>query len=242
LQQTPGAPRDVAASQPARPGATHAETESLELNIHRTGASGQPEQVIAELASQGKKHDMTLSKSPALTGVETLAPQGFGSAPTAALQVQPARTLSSGNVETWREVVNQVRDGVVTTVEQNNREAHIQLDPPELGKLAIQLTVEGEQIRAHIVAESADVGALIQSHLPELKQALHSHRLDLDTVRVEVQTGGGESHTSSHHSHQEERASRRGRNFSPAQADAQDSETTLATPAVDRRGRVSVWA
>jgi flagellar hook-length control protein FliK len=145
-------------------------------------------------------------------------------------------------METWREVVNQVRESIVTTVDQSNREAHLQLDPPELGKLAIQLVMEGERIHAHIVAESADVGALIQAHLPELKQALHSHRLDLDTVRVEVQTGGGGPNTSSQNSQQEERASRHGSNLSMAQADTRDPETALTTPPVDHRGGVNVWA
>lgn len=159
----------------------------------------------------------------------------------AALSSQPERAVYIGNVETWREVVNQVRDSLVTTVEQSSREAHLQLAPPELGKLAIQLVVEGERIHAHIVAESADVGALIQSHLPELKQALHSHCLELDTVRVDVQTGGGEPNTSSHHSQQEERANRYGRNLFLTQTDSQEPEPAHTTFPVSPSG-VSVWA
>jgi flagellar hook-length control protein FliK len=210
-------------------------TERNPLFIHN-------EQLITEPSPHGKTRAAIQNSSQPLTAESPIAPNMPGSTPTAALQSQPAGATSSGNVETWREVVNQVRDGIVTNVEQSHREAYIQLDPPELGKLAIQLVMEGEHIRAHIVAESAEVGALIQSHLPELKQALQSHRLDLDTVRVAVQTGGGDPNLSSRNSHQEEHASHRGRNLSMAQADTRDSETALATPPVTHRDRVNVWA
>lgn len=200
------------------------------------------EQLLTEPPSHGKAREAIQNSSQPLTDGSPIAPHILGSTPTAALPSQPEGAASAGNMETWREVVNQVRESIVTTVDQSNREAHLQLDPPELGKLAIQLVMEGERIHAHIVAESADVGALIQAHLPELKQALHSHRLDLDTVRVEVQTGGGGPNTSSQNSQQEERASRHGSNLSMAQADTRDPETALTTPPVDHRGGVNVWA
>lgn len=225
----------------AKVASPHSASASVEQQTAKSPLVVHNEQLFTEPSSHGRAREATQNSSHPLVSGSLIAPHLLGSTPMAALSSQPERAVYIGNVETWREVVNQVRDSIVTTVEQSNREAHLQLDPPELGKLAIQLVVEGERIHAHIVAESADVGALIQSHLPELKQALHSHCLELDTVRVDVQTGGGEPNTSSHHSQQEERANRYGRNLFLTQTDSQEPEPAHTTFPVSPSG-VSVWA
>jgi flagellar hook-length control protein FliK len=242
MQPTLTTPKDLRLPGNAKPASSRSESASVEQRTARNPLFILNEQLIMEPSPHGKAREAIQNSSQPLTAGSLVAPHIFENTPTAALPSQPQGAASTGNVETWREVMNQVRNGIVTSVGQSNREAHIQLDPPELGKLAIQLVMEGEHICAHIVAESAEVGALIQSHLPELKQALQSHRLDLDTVRVEVQTGGGEPNTSSQNSQQEERASRHGGNPSITQADTRDSETPLTTPPVAHRGRVNVWA
>jgi len=108
------------------------------------------------------------------------------------LSAQHATPSAQRPAETWQAVLAQVAGGVSASLRHNSQEARIQLEPPELGKLKIDLVLEGGRVHARIVTESADVGALIQNHLPELKQALQSHSLDLDTVRVDVNSGGGE--------------------------------------------------
>ncbi|MBI3303937.1 MAG: flagellar hook-length control protein FliK [Deltaproteobacteria bacterium] len=144
--------------------------------------------------------------------------------------------------ETWQSVLDQVTSGISASLRRNSQEARIQLEPPELGRLNIDLVLEGGRVHARIVAESADVGVLIQTHLPELRHALQSHSLDLEEVRVDVQGGGGE----------------RG-NFSPGfqqDSEARGQEGTIARPQWARKegeepdgtlppGRtrgVSVWA
>jgi flagellar hook-length control protein FliK len=242
MRPVQAAPKDVMVPESVKTASPPPEFASVEQWMERPPFFIN-EQLISKASSPEKTREVKQNSSHQLISADSIAQNDLGSTPTAAFQPQPERAAASaGNLETWREVMNQVREGIMTNVDQNNREVHIQLDPPELGKLAIQLVVEGEHIRAHIVAESADVGALIQSHLPELKQALQSHRLDLDAVHVEVQAGGGNPNTSSHNSQQQERASRHGGNLSVARADSRDSETDLTTPPVDHRGRVNVWA
>jgi flagellar hook-length control protein FliK len=146
------------------------------------------------------------------------------------------------NLESWRSVVNQVSTRIGETVVQEGREARLQLEPPELGKLDIQLVVKGAQVRAHILAESADVGAMIQTHLPELKQALQSHRLDLDTVRVDVQSENLGRDASSQNQQQEAQTRRQGGRFGST-LQAEDAPVDAPTiPPIEGRGRVSVWA
>lgn len=214
---------------------------SVEQGPGKNSSLFQNEQLSAELVSRGKTREVATHQLQLPTGTESITPNVLGNMPTAS-PLQPQGLSHPGALETWREVVSQVNDGILATIEQSNHEARLQLDPPELGKLDIQLVMEGEHIRAHIVAESADVGALIQSHLPELKQALHGHRLDLDAVRVDVQTSGGDAGMFSRNSPQEERASRRGRTPSVTPTTEQDIDMTPSASSVERQGRVSVWA
>jgi flagellar hook-length control protein FliK len=133
--------------------------------------------------------------------------------------------------------------GVSASLRQNSQEARIQLEPPELGKLKIALVLEGGRVHARIIAESAEVGALIQNHLPELKQALQSHSLELDTVRVDVNSGGGEQGDFSRGFQQDlgARGGRGGPNaFSQwAEKDAEESGSSTRSGS---HGSVSVWA
>lgn len=235
---------------PSRDFAPPAHTQSAPLQPDAVSVEQRPgkhsslfqnEQLTAELVSRGKTREAATHQLLLPTGTESITPNVLGNMPTA-LPLQPQGLSRSSALETWREVVSQVSDGILATIEQDTHEARLQLAPPELGKLDIQLVMEGEHLHAHIVAESADVGALIQSHLPELKQALQSHHLDLDAVRVDVQTSGGDAGMFSRNSPQEERASRRGKTLSVAPATERDTGMTPSTSSGEHQGRVSVWA
>jgi flagellar hook-length control protein FliK len=82
-------------------------------------------------------------------------------------------------------VIDQVADGIVANLRQQKHEAVIALDPPELGSLKINLTLEDGKVQIRILAETHESRHLIENHLPELKQALQVHRLDLVDARVE---------------------------------------------------------
>jgi len=93
----------------------------------------------------------------------------------------------------WHSTVNRVADELASHVRLNKREAVIQLDPPELGKIKIEMHLEGEKLEARIVADVHESRVLIESHLQELRQALRSQHLDLADVRVSQDTGSGGS-------------------------------------------------
>ncbi len=59
------------------------------------------------------------------------------------------------------------------------------LDPPELGNLKIGLSVDGDQVQVHILAETRESRELLERHLPDLKQALQMQQLNIVDVRVE---------------------------------------------------------
>ncbi|MCS6924364.1 MAG: flagellar hook-length control protein FliK [Candidatus Binatia bacterium] len=71
-------------------------------------------------------------------------------------------------------------------IHQQSHEVLLQLEPPELGRLRIDLVLEGEKVQARILAEVAEAGTLLQVHLDELKTALRQHNLELSNVQVDV--------------------------------------------------------
>lgn len=85
----------------------------------------------------------------------------------------------------WASVIERVSGEIVSQMRQNRHEAIIRLQPPELGHLKIELVVEGDKIHARISAEAMEARSLIQTHLPELRQALQAHKLELLEVRID---------------------------------------------------------
>jgi flagellar hook-length control protein FliK len=144
--------------------------------------------------------------------------------------------------ETWRAVIDQVAGGISLGLRSNNEEAHLQLDPPDLGKLDIRLLLDGDRVQAQIIAESADVKALIQAHLPELRDALQSQRLDLDRVQVDVQSGGGEQRDFSHGFRQNSTPPRQERGVVLSQGAEPEREELIEGSSLRRSAGVNVWA
>ncbi len=94
--------------------------------------------------------------------------------------------------ESWQALVGRIAGEISSHVRHNLHEAFLQLEPPELGQLRIDLVLEGDTVQARIVAEVAEVGALLRTHLPELREALQYHSLTLGEVRVDIGGWSGE--------------------------------------------------
>lgn len=87
-------------------------------------------------------------------------------------------------------IIERVAQEIVAHINQDQTKAVIEVEPQELGRIQIDLVVEGEKVQVRIVTEAAEVSSLLQSHVLELKQALQHHNLELSTVSVDVSAGG----------------------------------------------------
>lgn len=74
----------------------------------------------------------------------------------------------------------------------NNSQAQIQLDPPELGKLMVQLQIKGEQATVSFASPHAVVRDTLESTLPRLQEMLAEQGLDLVDVDVSDQSFAGD--------------------------------------------------
>jgi flagellar hook-length control protein FliK len=134
---------------------------------------------------------------PTTEPLDTASPRA-PSVPADVLTAKPIHSDSASEnsrAPAWRPVVERVTEQFVRQVRIGEQQAVIELEPPELGKIRIDLRVEGEQIHARIVTEEQGTKALIESRLTELHQALDVRQVEIANLRVDqqsVSTGGGD--------------------------------------------------
>jgi flagellar hook-length control protein FliK len=136
-------------------------------------------------------------------------------------------------------VIERIAGEISTHIGKNSHEALIRLEPPELGRLKIDLILEGDKVQARIVAEVAETKALIQTHLPELRQALQAHRLELGEVRMDVSGQGGEKGDLPQ-GFQQDPGGHAGRSQRSAVSGQRSAEGEIARS--DQSSGVNVWA
>lgn len=73
---------------------------------------------------------------------------------------------------------------------RNLRSADIQLDPPELGPLQVQVQSHRDGASVHFTTHSATVRDLVEQSLPRLREMLESSGMNLLDVNVAQQQGG----------------------------------------------------
>jgi flagellar hook-length control protein FliK len=157
------------------------------------------------------------------------------SPPSAARGAEPAQ---------WRPVIEQVAGEINGRVHIGKTDAIIQLDPPELGKLKIDIHLEGDRLEARIFTETQESRRLIETHLPELRQALGQNRLEHVDVRVESGSWGSARGDGHQGPRQDGNGGRQSANDFGATARGGNDERELVQrqATAQKPGRVSMWA
>ncbi len=119
--------------------------------------------------------------------------------------VVPTPTM---DFEKWNEiaekVIRQVSTGMVSSVKNGIQRLHIQLVPEHLGKVEIRMSIKSETLSGKLVVENEMVRQVVESQLPQLKEAIEQHT-KIDSLEVSVdertsQHGGlGAGHDGSEH-------------------------------------------
>ncbi|MGL4792589.1 MAG: flagellar hook-length control protein FliK [Aeromonas jandaei] len=98
--------------------------------------------------------------------------------------------LAEPQVQWGQQLVDVLKDKVELQVNQQIKQAHIRLDPPELGRLELTVRVEGDRLNVQLnVTNPAVRDALIQS-MERLRMSLAPHHAG--GVEVNVGHGGGQ--------------------------------------------------
>ncbi|MDZ7784008.1 MAG: flagellar hook-length control protein FliK [Halioglobus sp.] len=84
---------------------------------------------------------------------------------------------------------DQLAGRVTMMVRDGQSEARVQLNPPELGRLDIRISTDGDQARIMVMAQGADTRDAIEQALPRLREMLEQSGLQLS--RFDVSNGSG---------------------------------------------------
>jgi len=105
--------------------------------------------------------------------------------------VQVLKSESTGTVNNTTTVnqsslLNQVSEKVNFAINRGESKVTIQLNPPELGKINVNLTMRNNQLQAVMVAESVQVKNILDLNMNQLKVALEGQNIEVDKVSVFV--------------------------------------------------------
>lgn len=153
---------------------------------------------------------------------------------------------ADASASTWRPTVERVTREIVGHVQMNKQEAILQLDPPELGKIKIDLHVEGDKLQARIFTAAHEARSLIENHLQELRQALQANNLDLVDVRIQSGWHGatGDAMQGFPQQQQQQPTGQQEPGWGSGNlAEGDDVEPQLmSNSSTSGKGRVSMWA
>jgi len=162
-------------------------------------------------------------------------------AATGEVRAQEARTKASTPSPATPEMAAQDSEQAAEVLRQFRLQLHpglktavIQLAPAELGKIRIEMKIEGGKVRAMVRAEKPEALAALEAHLPELRAALEQQGLVADDLQLGLGFEGGDGSAS----HERAGAS------APAAASAVEPDIDHASlaRAVARRAGVDFYA
>jgi flagellar hook-length control protein FliK len=156
----------------------------------------------------------------------------------------PATAPRVPQVTDWHPVISRLAGEIGGRIRLGKEQATLQLDPPELGKLRIDLHLDGDKVAARILTESQESQLLLETHLPELRQALGENRVQLLDVRIDSGSWTGWHGDSQHGSHRESNGGRQPvHEFNSAFSGSKDEgEPPGRSVTVHSSGAVSMWA
>ncbi|MCP4220682.1 MAG: hypothetical protein GY765_39005 [bacterium] len=112
------------------------------------------------------------------------------------IELKIKKLLGSNNAEQYEaikdKIVDRVENSIKFMVAEGERHVSINLHPPELGKVQVELMMKDNQVSAKISAESMAVKEIIMSNLEQLKSNIEEAGIIVDQVDVEV--GGFKDH------------------------------------------------
>ena len=126
-------------------------------------------------------------------------------------------------------MINQVAEGAESALKKDYSRVRMELNPPQLGTLDMDLLVSHDRVRMIIMTDSQDVRNLLQGNMDQLRSSLEQQGLKMDGIDVFVQDryAGSQGDQSGH-------ARDGGRSHGNSFAGGSGSELSPGGPEVER--------
>lgn len=122
----------------------------------------------------------------------------------------------------------------------NQREVHIKLDPPSLGTIRMNVSTNGETVRATIIAENHVVKSVIENNLSQLKDSITHQGVKIESFNVLV--GGNANHSAEGHQATLDYLEQLGREGSTSAEQAEDTVTLHRPVFLNENQSFSIFA
>ena len=185
------------------------DTDTLAIRSHlpaEAPASGRAEASRQDPANSGAGQDnapadpgarQAAAVQPLAGAGQDEAPVPFGLRPEIAAATTATATgadpaslrLPAGLIVPDTAVMDQVLAHLSLQRRLASTTVHLRLNPQELGELRMEIKVEQDNIKAHIIAQNPQAQEMIDRHLPRLREALELQGLNLQQVSVTLAGG-----------------------------------------------------
>lgn len=106
-------------------------------------------------------------------------PSGNDQSP-AELRLPSGRTLSEARV------IDQIARQILPGRVKNGGQIQVRLEPEELGEVKLNLSVENNRVKAHLMTQHQQVQEVLERHLPRLRETLEQQGFKLDQLQVSI--------------------------------------------------------
>ncbi|MCL1890229.1 MAG: flagellar hook-length control protein FliK [Desulfovibrionaceae bacterium] len=155
------------------PSMENVRTEKKPMEIKTPGAGSSPEAVETRTATHVKN-----GESPLETPFSLL-----GQAENSAAEPKAAKIFQH-----QEQIFQQVEKGLIRSLADGSKQIILRLDPPELGKLTLSLTMAQGEIKAVIRTENTATTQVISEQLSQLKASLEEQGFKVSSLEVETRT------------------------------------------------------
>ncbi|AUW04318.1 flagellar hook-length control protein FliK [Vibrio campbellii] len=140
-----------------------------------------------------------------------------------------------------KELANdQVAEKVQIMMSKNLKNLDIRLDPPELGRMQIRMTMNNDLANVHFTVANPQARDLIEQTLPRLREMLAQQGMQLADSSVQQQSSGQQQ--SGYANAEQNGQGSQGRGFSGQSDENFDADTNLDLNVVSKRDGISFYA
>ncbi|PQJ39670.1 flagellar hook-length control protein FliK [Vibrio campbellii] len=140
-----------------------------------------------------------------------------------------------------KELANdQVAEKVQMMMSKNLKNLDIRLDPPELGRMQIRMTMNNDLANVHFTVANPQARDLIEQTLPRLREMLAQQGMQLADSSVQQQSSGQQQ--SGYANAEQNGKGSQGRGFSGQSDENFDADTNLDLNVVSKRDGISFYA
>lgn len=141
--------------------------------------------------------------------------------------------LPSGTAVPESQVLNGIIENMAVRIGplKETNSITIRLQPEELGRLKIELEVNKESVRAHLIAQNQHSHDILERNLPRLREALEQQGLRLDDIQVDIESGHNAGSRGSFEEHRGSAFRHTAKGASPANTPEKTATAATTRPA-----------